>query len=413
MAEAKAAPAAIAALVGEAFLSRLAFGIMAFALPLYGRALGMSLAEIAVLISLNTLVSMLLKPSVGRLADRMGHKAGALGGILARSLLTLLFAFATLPWQLFALQGARGVAKGVRDTSVEALIAQHGGKRRIASAFARYKTATSAAGALGKALAGVLITLTAARYGWVFLTAFVFSILPLLAVALFVPRPAGAFAEPAPAVPPPEAPRLAWRLWPALGLGFLVSGTAQMLRGLFPILAVEHGGLSEAETGLVLLLATLVTLAAGPLFGWLADRGHRKLVLMGRGVANIVASAVYLISPGFAAFAAAKAVDEAGKAAFNPAWGSLAAELSDRHPGQRARVMGWLGAAEDAGSVAGPILAGLIWSGFGVAALLGLRMALAVLAELYALLVLPRAFRQQAGPTADAGIKAAEARRAG
>lgn len=398
MAEAKAAPAAIVALVGEAFLSRLAFGIMAFALPLYARALGMGLAEIAALISLNTLVSMLLKPSIGRLADRLGHKVGALAGILARSLLTLAFAVATLPWQLFALQGARGVAKGLRDTSIEALIAQYGGKRRIASAFAWYKTATAAAGSLGKALAGVLITLTAASYGWVFLTAFVLSILPLLAVAFFVPRPsapAPVVAAPVEAAEPPPPPALVRRLWPALGFGFLVSGTAQMLRGLFPILAVEHGGLSEAETGLVLLLATLVTLAAGPLFGWIADRGHRKLVLMGRSVANIVASAFYLVAPGFATFAVGKAVDEAGKAAFNPAWGSLAAELSGRHPGQRGRVMGWLGAAEDAGSVAGPILAGLIWSGFGVTALLSLRIALAILTEIYALLILPRALQSR------------------
>jgi MFS family permease len=395
MTEARTSPAAIVALVGEAFLSRLAFGVMAFALPLYARALGMGLAEIAVLISLNTLVSTLLKPSIGRLADRLGHKVGALAGILARSLLALAFAVTTLPWQLFALQGARGVAKGLRDTSIEALIAQHGGKRRIASAFAWYKTATTAAGSLGKALAGALITLTAASYGWVFLTAFVLSILPLLAVALFVPRPR-APVLPVPVVEaaePPPPPALVRRLWPALGFGFLVSGTAQMLRGLFPILAVEHGGLSEAETGLVLLIATLVTLAAGPLFGWIADRGHRKLVLMGRSVANIVASAIYLVAPGFAAFAAGKAVDEAGKAAFNPAWGSLAAELSGRHPGQHGRVMGWLGAAEDAGSVAGPILAGLIWGGFGVTALLSLRIALAILTEIYALLILPRALR--------------------
>jgi MFS family permease len=406
-----AAPGALAALVAEAFLSRLAFGIMAFALPLYARALGMGLAEIAVLISANTLVSMLLKPHAGRLADRLGHKAGAVASIAARSLLTLAFAAATLPWQLFALQGGRGLAKSLRDPSIKALIAEHGGKGRIASAFAWYKTATSAAGALGKALAGLLITLTAAAYGWVFLAAFALSVLPLLAVAVFVPR-AGAGAGAAPAPEAEAAPAaggeepgtlgLARSLWPALGFGFLVSGTAQMLRGLFPILAVEYGGLSEAETGLVLLGATVVTLVAGPLFGRLADRGHRRLVLSLRGVANVASSLIYLLAPGLAGFAAAKAVDEAGKAAFHPAWGSLAAELAGRHPGRRGAVMGWLSASDDAGSVAGPILAGLVWGGFGVGALLGLRVALAVLTEIYAATVLPRATRRRpaAPPTA-------------
>jgi hypothetical protein len=58
--------------------------------------------------------------------------------------------------------------------------------------------------------------------------------------------------------------------------------------------------------------------------------------------------------------------------------------------------MGWLGAAEDAGSVAGPVLAGLVWGAWGVPALLGCRIALALLTELYAFLVLPRASRPDA-----------------
>jgi MFS family permease len=398
MAEApRASSAVLAALVAEAFLSRLAFGIMAFALPLYARALGMGLAEIAILISANTLVSMLLKPHAGRLADRLGHKAGAVLAIGARSLLTLAFAAASLPWQLFALQGGRGLAKSLRDPAIKALVAAHGGKGRIAQAFAWYKTATSAAGALGKALAGLLLTLTAARFGWVFLVAFALSVLPLLAVALLVPRgavaPARAAAAAPPAPPVPGTLGLARRLWPALGFGFLVSGTAQMLRGLFPILAVEYGGLSAAETGLILLGATLATLVAGPLFGWLADRGWRRLVLTGRSAANVLASAIYLLAPSFPGFAVAKAVDEVGKAAFHPAWGALAAELAAQHPARQGAVMGWLSASDDAGSVAGPILAGLVWSSFGVGALLGLRIVLAVLTELYALLVLPRALR--------------------
>ena len=399
---AHATPGAIGALVAEAFLSRLAFGIMAFALPLYGRALGMGLAEIAVLITLNTVVSMLLKPQAGRLADRLGHKTGALLAILVRSLLTLLFTVAAVPWQLFALQAARGGAKSLRDPSIEALIALHGGKRRIASAFAWYKTATSAAGALGKALAGLLLTLTAAQFGWVFLVAFALSVLPVVAVAIMVPKPGPAperlTTTAAPVASGPAAPGLVRRLWPAMGFGLMVSGTAQMLRGLFPILAVEYAGLSAAEAGAILLGATLVTIAAGPFFGWIADRGHRKLVLMTRSVANLTSSVIYLAAPGFAGFAVAKAVDEAGKAAFNPAWGSLMAELSSHDPPRRGGTMGWLGASEDAGAVAGPILAGLVWSAWGVGALLGVRVALALATELYALFVLPRAFCQR-GPT--------------
>lgn len=403
---------ALLAIVGEAFLSRLAFGVMAFALPLYARSLGMGLAEIALLVSANMAVAILLKPYAGHLADRFGHKRGAVAAIAGRSLLTLLFAFAGAAWQLFALQTARGVAKSLRDPSINALLADHGGKRRIASAFAWYKTATSAAGALGKALAGVLLTLTASNYPQIFLAAFLLSVLPLIAVVRWLPASAPD-ASPAPAAPVTGPPAEhggttaatggpGAGLWPVMGLGFMLSGTANMLRSLFPILAVEYGGLSEAETGILYLLATAVTLLAGPAFGWLSDNVSRKLVLMTRGVANITASAVYLLSPSFAGFAVGKAVDEAGKAAFNPAWGSLMAEISGRDRASRGRTMGWLDAADDAGAIAGPLLAGLLWSVWGVGVLLAVRIGLAIATEVYAVLLFQPARRVLAAGGAEA-----------
>jgi MFS transporter, DHA1 family, multidrug resistance protein len=354
----------------------------------------MGLAEIAVLVSLNVAVSMLIKPYAGHIADRMGFKRGAVIAIIARSVVTLLFAFTGIMWQLFALQTARGFAKSLRDPAMSALIAEHAGERRIASAFAWYKTATSAAGALGKALAGVLLTLTASSFPFVFGVAFLFSILPIVAVARYVPAtphiPAKATTSGTSAVA--AALPAGWsRLWPAMGFGFLVSGTANMLRGLFPILAVEYGGLTPAETGIVYLVATATTLATGPIFGWLADNLSRRLVLMARSIANVAASAVYLAFPSFPGFAAGKAVDEAGKAAFNPAWGSLMTEISGTDRARRGRIMGWLDAADDAGAIAGPILAGLLWTAGGVGVLLTARIGLAIAAEVYAVLLLSKA----------------------
>lgn len=327
------------------------------------------------------------------------RKRGAVAAIAGRSLLTLLFAFAGAAWQLFALQTARGVAKSLRDPSINALIAEHGGKRRIATAFAWYKTATSAAGALGKALAGVLLTLTAS-FPQVFPAAFLLSVLPLIAVVRWLPAAApNSAAVPGNASAPAghdgskETGLPAARLWPVMGLGFMLSGTANMLRSLFPILTVEYGGLTEAQTGILYLGAAAVTLLAGPAFGWLSDNVSRKLVLMTRGVANIAASAVYLLFPSFAGFTVGKAVDEAGKAAFNPAWGSLMAEISGRDRAQRGRIMGWLDASDDAGAIAGPLLAGLLWSVWGVSVLLAVRIGLALATEMYAALLFATAGR--------------------
>lgn len=105
---------------------------------------------------------------------------------------------------------------------------------------------------------------------------------------------------------------------------------------------------------------------------------------------SIAASGIYLISPSFAGFVAGKAIDEAGKAAFNPVWGSLMAEISSRDPSRRGRTMGLLDASDDAGSIAGPILASMLLTSWGVGVMLTVRIALAVFTELYAIVLLRR-----------------------
>src|SRR2546428_2258317 len=91
------------AIVGEGLLSRLSFGLITFALPLYARHLGFSLSQIGLLVALNTTVSMALKPLTGWVADRAGFKRTLLAGIGLRSVVSGLFGLASAPWHLFAI----------------------------------------------------------------------------------------------------------------------------------------------------------------------------------------------------------------------------------------------------------------------------------------------------------------------
>lgn len=381
------------AILCEGFLSRLSFGLIAFALPLYARRLGLDIAQIGVLVSLNLGMSMLLKPFMGCIADRVGYKRGASLAVALRSLLVLLFAAAGSPWHLYALQSARGLAKSIRDPSMYALIAEHGSKKSLASAFAWYQTAKYAAGAIGKASAGVLLTLTGSNFSWVFGLAFAISVLPLLALGLFLPKDTGLKerAAPKPKISQKhgeESESLGWdRLLPFMGFGFLVSGTARMLRGLFPILAIEYAGLNEAQTGVLYLISAFAAIVSGPIFGWLYDHASRKLVLMARSFANVVSSAIYVLSPTFIGFTIARSFDNAGKAAFSPAWGALMGEVSSEDRRRRARLIGLMSTGRDAGSVSGSILGGFIWSIWGVAGLMGTRIILAIVSEIYMLIL--------------------------
>ena len=401
-------PAAPRALVLEGFLSRLSFGLLTFALPLYGRQLGLSIAQIGLLSSFALMVSLILKPLMGRTADRWGLKRSLVLALVVRSLLCLSYVFAAVPWQLFVVRGAHGASDSLRDPAVHALIAENGGKRSMASTFAWYQTAKTSAGSVGKSVAGVLLA-TAGGFSLTFGVAFALSLLPVIAVLWLVPsRPAdaepeavvptvaAAAPEPAPADGRPRRPGvLAFT-----GLGFLVSGTSSMLTALFPIIATEYAGLSTAQAGL-LYLVTPVLAFSGPLWGWLSDRVSRSLVLSFRSVTNIASALVYLFFPTLAGIWVGKSMDDLGKAAFRPAWGSLMADVSGRDRKRRAQVMGFLTAGEDAGDLVAPVLAGLLWSVWGIPVLLGARVGAACLTEIY-VVWLER--RQRRADRASAGV---------
>src|SRR5207245_5575569 len=178
------------------------------------------------------------------------------------------------------------------------------------------------------------------------------------------------------------------RPWPTIvcyiGLGTIISGTAQMLRGLLPILATQYAGLTEVETGVVYTVSTLAVMFSGPLFGWLSDNVSQKLVLMVRGIANTLSSILFVAFPNLAGIALGKVVDDVGKAAFKPAWGALMADVSSFEKKRRTQVISLMCLAEDAGEIGGPILAGLLWSAWGVPVVLGVRILLALVTDAYA-----------------------------
>jgi MFS family permease len=384
---------ALLAIVAEGFLSRLSFGVLNVALPLYARnELHMSLSQIGLLISLNTIVAIIFKPVMGALADRFGLKRSLNISVVLRSAVTLLLAVAAAPWQLFGARSVHGVSIALRDPVVGALIAEHGGKKKIAQAFAWYQTAKSVAGNAGKALAPALLLAFHRDFTIVFLAAFVLSALPIVVVVLFVHEPpklaqvsvVDLEAQQKRAARQAKAqagvPRQA--IFSFVGLGFVVSATANMLSGLFPILVTEYAGLSEGVLSIMYLIGTAAAFT-GPAFGWLADNVGNKVVLSLRSAANIFSSLLYIVAPTFVGVAFGKALDDAGKAAFKPAWGAMMAELSSMDKRRRAQMFGYMTAGEDTGEIVAPIFAGFLAQGWGIPVMLGARIVIAALAEVY------------------------------
>jgi MFS family permease len=348
----------------------------------------LSLTQTGFLFSLNLIAEQLFKPLMGWVADRVGLKRALTVAIAMRSVVALLLAFAASPLQVYAIRFFHGFTESLRDPSVSALIAENAKRKSVASAFAWYTTAKMSAGSMGRALGGFLLALTVENYSAVFLIAFALSLAPLLAVARYLNEPEDRAADGN--ASPDSDEELKGKgpaLFPVAVLGFLIASAALMISNLFPLLATEYAKLSVAQAGLIYMIAPLVTIVSGPAFGWLSDNVSRKLVLMARGAANTFSSAMFFFFPTFAGLAAGALVDAMGKAAFRPAWGALMAQFSSLDRRRRARTMSYLSLGEGLGETLGPLLGGFLWSVKGVGVMLGARVALAVVAEIYALMI--------------------------
>jgi MFS family permease len=225
------------------------------------------------------------------------------------------------------------------------------------------------------------------------MVAFALSILPLSVVAWYLKEPPhhkigneleASLTETA---KPQTSEKSNDSLLPVLVLGSLMTGTAMMISKLFPVLATEYAHLNAAQAGMIYTVAPLVTIFAGPAFGWLADNVSQRFVLLVRGVANICSSLLFMFFPTFGGMAAGNVIDAMGKAAFRPAWGALMAQAMNADRQCRARVTSYFGLGEGIGETIGPLLGGWLWQYHGVAAMLGVRVALATVAEIYALIV--------------------------
>ncbi len=390
----------LTALLAEGFLTRLSSGVIGFALPLFAyRKLGLNLTETGVLLAMNQAAEQLFKPLMGWAADRIGLKRAYTLAIAGRSFAALCYALAGSPWQIYSARFLHGISESLREPSVNALIAENAKAKSVASTFAWYNTAKQTASAIGKTASGFLLVLLADNYPAVFLVAFGLSILPIIVVALYIREPERSTTgdtgstgenkgglETLPDGSNSEIPT-GVSIFSFAVLGFLISCTAQMIANLFPVLATEYAHLTEAQTGLIYAVTVAVVIVAGPAFGWFADNVSRKLALTVRGLANTVSSVLFFFFPTFPGLAAGSVIDAAGKAAFRPAWGSLMARVSGFDRKRRAQVIGHLSMGEGLGEMLGPILGGFLWHTWGLGVMLGARIALAVIGEIYAVII--------------------------
>jgi MFS family permease len=380
----------LAAVIAEGFLARLAFSVISFALPFYALSLGMSLVEVGVLAALRVIVALAMKPVMGHAAGRFGVKKVYGASIAGRAIIAVFFLFATTPWALFLVRALHGVTTATRDPTSALLLMEHSDERRVASAFSWYATAKTVGAALGFPLAGILLGVTGDSFALVFMFAATISAFAFVLVVGLAIEEAPARQEASDKNAEPRSQPLTpenWMLYATLAL--VIALPASMVGGLFPLIVAAQTGLGKAEIGLIYAASTVVIVVLGPYFGWLADHISRNGVLAIRSIANVLSSVFYMVLPGFWGMTAARMVDDAGKAAFVPAWGAMMSEIAksdDKR--ERARRLSYLDTAESIGEAMGPVIASTLWQHGGILWLFVARIVIAICAETYAIWLL-------------------------
>ncbi len=381
--------ASLKAVVVEGFFTRLAFGALTFALPLYALQLGLSFTEVGLVAGAKALVQPLVKPLMGMIVDRYGTRRGYLAAVVLQLVGAILLLFVTSTAGLLAIRLLQGAASSARDPASITLLAART-RKRLGRTFSAAIGAKDLGNVSAGLLAGMVLAATGGRFEVLWVLVAVIALVPVLVVWAWVKDgPRMAEAERAASSSAldrtlPHSPSILrdHRLRMIASLGLLAGMTAHMTHSLFQVYAAEVAGLAPGQIGLIYSLSIAMLLIAGPLAGWAGDRFGNGLLASTRGVANALSSMVYVLFPSFAGVLGGRLIDDAGKAAFRPTWGALVASAAREAGPRRGRVAAGLDTALSLGEAAGPLLAGLIWDLWGIVVFFSVRAVLGIGTEL-------------------------------
>jgi MFS family permease len=335
-------------------------------------------------------VAAVLKIASGRVSDRLPRrKPLVVAGYSLSSLVRPLVAFATAPAHVLAVRLLDRVGKGVRSAPRDALVAAVVRREDRGRAFGFQRAMDHAGAMVGPLLASAAMLVTSDLRA-VFALAAVPAVLAVLTLVLGVrevPRPPDA---PFAAASPPSA---AAPLEPGLlrYLGVLALFTLGNSSDAFLLLRAQETGVALAAIPALWALHHLVKAGASTWGGSLSDRvGRRRVILAGWSVyalayAGFAAAASPLAVAGlFAFYGLFHALTEGAERALVT---DLAGEAT------RGRAFGLFHAVTGAALLPASLLTGLLWQRLGAPVALGTGGALAAVAALGLLALVPEPAR--------------------
>jgi MFS family permease len=400
-------PREVGVLVLVSFLVALGFGILAPTIPVFAREFGVSLTAAAAVISIFGVARLIGALPGGRLVEHFGERRVLSTGVWIVAVSSALAGLSQSYGQLLALRGIGGLGSAMFTVSALSLLLRVAPPDKRARAASAFQGGFLLGGILGPGIGG-LISAVSIRAPF-FFYAFTL-VLGGIAAHVMLRSSAAASRDRATRgtnsgddVPKGwSALRGALRSRPfviALFLNFATGFTAFGLRAsLIPNFVIEDLRRTATLTGIGITLSALVTAALLLPAGRLSDhRGRRPALIIGTSC-TALAMGLLVIADGPVMFLIAVMTLGAGGAFMGSTPAAVVGDVTGNKGGT---VAGAFQMASDAGTISGPIIAGLIADGVGfgpafatggVVSLIGLLLSIAM----------PETLRRSSSTEADA-----------
>jgi MFS transporter, DHA1 family, multidrug resistance protein len=375
----------LAPLYASIFVTVLGFSLVAPIFPRYVLGLGASYTLLGIIISSYGGIQLLTQVPIGRLSDRIGRKPLIMLGLLSFTVMPPLYIYATNAYELIPIRLIGGIGASAVWPLAMAMIIERVDPLQRGRAMGWYNAAFYSAMAIGPAIGGFLFDtmgLGAPFYFWALLG------LTSMAVVYTVIKE------------PPRKEKISFSLelpkermilkgydltfasccgvvmWSGIVGGFYVTLLPSYASGI---------GLSTTQIGFLYMAYAGSTAICNVLFGRLADRGRRKLLISTGCIVGALSFALLPEAFGLISAMALLAALGAGAGISTPAAASLIADTTCST--RRGEIFGVFNTARMMGVVIGPIVAGLTADAYGIMGSIASFVAIAILIAIFTLTI--------------------------
>ena len=343
------------------FLVSLPFGILMFALPIYGKQIGAGAVEIGLFFSAFSLMSVFIRPVIGAALDRYGRRPFLILGLMGYAVTMFAIAFSVRVWHITVARACQGTASALLWLSVQTMTADVARIDDRGRSFGSMPQAAYRGSIIGTFGGFTVLTWLGITRGWcpLFLGYGAMCLVAAVLALLHIPE-----TNPIAALRVQRAPLPRSRPWILLLLVTAVTAASwAMISPILMIFLQEKLTTNVANLGLAYLPAACIWAFLPSRLGGMADRFCRK-ALMILGLIAASSSSFFIPHVGsLLGLAVLWAFQALCHAAGNPAEEALVADLTGGD--QRGRAYGIYTLAAGLGATLGPLVGGWLYETVG------------------------------------------------